>query len=39
MSILKSWSKSASLTQLMLADAPTVDQTFLYRLSQAPGLC
>lgn len=36
--ILKKWKKSQSLTQLSLADASNPEDSFLYKLSQAPGL-
>ena len=34
--ILKKWKKSQSLTQLSLADASNPEDSFLYKLSQAP---
>lgn len=33
---LKKWKKSQSLTQLSLADTPNPEDSFIYKLSQAP---
>eukprot|EP00698_Gefionella_okellyi_P023377 TRINITY_DN7973_c0_g1_i1.p1 TRINITY_DN7973_c0_g1~~TRINITY_DN7973_c0_g1_i1.p1 ORF type:complete len:1080 (+),score=218.26 TRINITY_DN7973_c0_g1_i1:59-3241(+) len=38
MRFMKSWKNAFSLTQLMLEDGPTVDQCYLYKLSEKPGL-
>jgi Putative serine esterase (DUF676). len=35
---LKKWKKSQCLSQLSLADAPNPEDSFLYKLSSAPGL-
>lgn len=36
--VLKNWTKSASLKQLSMTDAPNFEDTFLYKLSKDEGI-
>jgi hypothetical protein len=36
--VMKNWRKSKSLTQLSMTDQTVQEETFLYQLSQMPGL-
>lgn len=37
--LLKKWRKSQSLMQMSMSDAPEIQNTCLYRLSELPGFC